>query len=64
MTAFAKWWESADNPCRDLPSSTREQMKDYMRAAFAAGKKDERNKRIVREADFIDARNMFKSKPL
>lgn len=64
MTPFNRWWGSSDNPARTLPETTQDQVKAYMRSAFAAGVKSERNKRVFTEADIIEARDMFKDPPL
>lgn len=67
MTRFETWWESEQNPARNLPESTQLQVKPYMRAAFNGGIYTEKKRREERERITDDAveqaRNMFRSVP-
>lgn len=68
MTRFEEWWEGTENPARNLPESTQIQVKPYMRAAFNGGiymekKRREEKDRITNDA-ILEARNMFREKPL
>jgi hypothetical protein len=42
VSKFDRWWDSDENPCRDLPESTRVQVKYFVRAAFDAGREAEK----------------------
>lgn len=50
---FDEWWNSSDNPAKNMPSTTKAQMEWHMRQAWSAGK----HSKVFRKAPAIEVEN-------